>query len=59
MNTQGAGGPLILAGMIVMLIGIGVGVIRTLGIPGYWTPVAVGLVLVIAGWFVRRQRGSR
>ena len=59
MDMQRAGGPLILAGMIVMLIGISVGVIRTLGIPGYWTPVAVGLVLVIAGWLVRRQRGSQ
>jgi hypothetical protein len=56
---QRAGAPLILAGMIVMLIGISVGVIRTFGIPGYWTPVAVGLVLAIAGWIVSRQWSSR
>ena len=54
---QRAGAPLFLAGMIVVLIGISVGVIRTLGLPGYWTPVAVGIILITVGWFVGNRRG--
>jgi hypothetical protein len=38
-----------LAGLIVTLIGLGVVLIRALAIPREWTPVLVGIGLLMAG----------
>jgi hypothetical protein len=38
-----------LAGVLVILIGLGVVAVRTLDLPRYWTPVAVGLALLATG----------
>ena len=43
------GGGLMFAGLIVMLVGLAVVVIRTIELPGYWTPVVVGAVLFLIG----------
>ena len=52
------GGGLMFAGLIVMLVGLGVVVIRTMELPGYWTPVLVGAVLFLAG-AARRSMSPR
>jgi xanthine/uracil permease len=46
------------AGVIVMLVGLAVVAMRTLELPGYWTPVVVGAVLFLIG-AARRLTGSR
>jgi hypothetical protein len=46
---HGAGRGLMMAGALVTLIGLGVVLVRTLQIPGYWMPVFVGLGLFTAG----------
>lgn len=43
------GNGLMFAGLIVMLVGLAVVVMRTLALPGYWTPVVVGAVLFLIG----------
>ena len=46
------------AGAIVTMIGLAIVVIKTLRLPGYWTPVIVGLALFAAGaivWFVSKD----
>jgi xanthine/uracil permease len=40
---------LMFAGLIVMLVGLAVVVMRTVEIPRYWTPVVVGAVLFLIG----------
>ena len=40
------------AGAIVTIVGLGIVLIRTLNLPGYWTPVIVGLALFTAGAIV-------
>ena len=40
---------LMFAGLIVMLVGLAVVVMRTMELPGYWTPVVVGAVLFLIG----------
>jgi hypothetical protein len=52
------GDRLMFAGAIVMLVGLAVVAMRTLALPGYWTPVVVGAVLFLIGG-VRRAIGSR
>jgi hypothetical protein len=37
------------AGLIVMLVGLAIVGIRTMQLPGYWTPVVVGAVLFLVG----------
>ena len=51
MTTTGRcfGGGLMFAGLIVMLIGLAVAVMRTLELPSYWTAVVVGAVLFLIG----------
>jgi hypothetical protein len=49
---------LLLAGTIVTLVGLGVALVATLGIPRHWVPVGVGLALLAAG-LVRRSLGPR
>ena len=43
------GNGLMFAGLIVMLIGLAVVVMRTVELPPYWTPVIVGAVLFVIG----------
>jgi hypothetical protein len=40
---------LMLAGLIVTLIGLFIVIRREMGIPGYYTPLLVGIGLIIAG----------
>ena len=58
MNRRCAGNGLLLAGTIVTLVGLGVALTVTLGIPRHWMPVGVGLALLAAG-LVRRALGPR
>ena len=59
MDRRCGGNGLMLAGLLVMVIGLGVAAAVTLQIPGYWTPVFVGAVLFLAGVFRRLTRGDR
>ena len=43
------GGGLMFAGLIVMLIGLAVVLMRSFEVPGHWTPVVVGAVLFVIG----------
>jgi len=58
MNRRCAGNGLLLAGTIVTLVGLGVALVATLGIPRHWVTVGVGLALLVAG-LVRRSLGPR
>ena len=40
---------LMLAGMIVTLIGLFIVIRHEMGIPSYWTPLLVGIGLLVAG----------
>ena len=40
---------LMLAGLIVTLVGLFLVIRHEMGIPGYWTPLLVGIGLLIAG----------
>ena len=40
---------LMLAGLIVTLVGLFIVIRHETGIPSYWTPLLVGIVLLIAG----------
>ena len=40
------------AGAIVTIVGLGIVIMRTLHLPGYWTPVIVGVGLFTAGVIV-------
>ena len=53
------GDGLMFAGLIVMLVGLAVVVMRTLALPGYWTPVVVGAVLFVIGAARRATRCRR
>jgi hypothetical protein len=48
-----------LAGALVILIGLGVALVRVLHLPPYWTPVAVGIALLATGAVLRatQRRG--
>jgi hypothetical protein len=59
MDRRCGGNGLMLAGLLVMVIGLGVVAAVTLHIPGYWTPVLVGAVLFLAGVLRRMTRGGR
>jgi ribose/xylose/arabinose/galactoside ABC-type transport system permease subunit len=50
------GGGLMFAGLIVMLVGLAVVVMRTLEAPSYWTPLVVGAVLFLVGAARRATR---
>jgi hypothetical protein len=53
-----AGRGLMTAGAIVTMVGLAIVVIKTLRLPGYWTPVIVGLALFAAGaivWVVSKD----
>ena len=54
-----AGRGLMTAGAIVTLVGVGIVVVKTLNVPGYWTPVFVGVGLFLVGavlWATSRDR---
>ena len=40
---------LMVAGLVVTLIGLFIVIKREMGIPSYWTPLLVGIGLMIAG----------
>jgi len=40
---------LMMAGAIVSVVGLGVGIMKALEIPRYWTVLLVGIVLFLAG----------
>ena len=42
---------LMLAGLIVTLIGLFIVIKHEMGIPSYWTPLLIGIGLLIAGAF--------
>lgn len=63
MSTSGrwAGRGLMTAGAIVSVIGLGIVLIKTINLPGYWMPLIVGVGLFVAGvvtWVTSRD-GSR
>jgi hypothetical membrane protein len=58
MSRRRGGNGLMLAGLIVMLIGLALAAAATLHIPAYWTPVFVGAALFLVGVFVRATRGD-
>ena len=51
---------LMLAGLIVTLVGLFLVIRHEMGIPGYWTPLLVGIGLLIAGalWSVMRGKSK-
>ena len=49
---------LMLAGLIVTLIGLFIVIRHEMGIPSYWTPLLVGIGLLIAGAFWSLIRGK-
>ena len=53
---------LMVAGMIVTLVGVFIAIKHEMGIPSYWTPLLVGIGLLIAGalWSVMcgKSKGS-
>lgn len=49
MARRCAGSGLMLAGLIVTVVGLAVVVMHTWHIPGYWTTLAVGIALLLAG----------
>jgi uncharacterized membrane protein YdcZ (DUF606 family) len=49
---------LMLAGMIVTLIGLFVVIKHEMGIPSYWTPLLVGVGLLVAGALCSVMRGK-
>ena len=49
MNRRCGANGLMLAGLIVMLIGLAIAVAAALRLPGYWTPVLVGAALFLVG----------
>ena len=51
-TVRKAGRGLMTAGAIVTIVGLGIVLMRTLHLPGYWTPVIVGVGLFVAGAIV-------
>jgi len=58
MNRRCGANGLLLAGVIVTLVGLGVVLVRTLGVPREWTTVLVGLALMGAGLARRALRSG-
>ena len=56
MNGCERGQGLMWAGVVVILIGLGIAAFRVFEIPRYWTPLAVGIALLAAGAWRTRQR---
>ncbi len=58
MQRAPLGRGLMLAGLILSLIGLGIVMVRTLQIPGYWIPLGVGVALMLAGAVWRGHSGG-
>ena len=63
MNRGGrwAGRGLMTAGAIVSVIGLGIILIKTMRLPGYWMPFIVGVGLLLAGallWALSRDKSQ-
>jgi hypothetical protein len=50
------GNALILAGVIVLIVGLTIALVRTLHLPGHWIPVGVGVALIVVGLLRRGRR---
>ncbi len=48
---------LVVAGVMVLVVGLAATLVRTLGIAGYWIPAVVGVALVVSG-VVRHAGGG-
>ena len=44
-----SGRGLMVAGAIVAIVGLGIVLVRTMSLPGYWMPLIVGVALFLAG----------
>jgi hypothetical protein len=53
-----SGRGLMLAGLILSLIGLGIVMVRTLQIPGYWIPLGVGVAMMLFGAVRRGHPGG-
>ena len=49
---------LMVAGLVVTLIGLFIVIRHEMGIPSYWTPLLVGVGLLIAGAVCSMMRGK-
>jgi len=49
MGGRRSGSGLMVAGAIVIVIGLGVALIKAWNLPNYWIPVVVGIGLVVIG----------
>ncbi len=58
MQCAPSGRGLMLAGVILTLVGLGIVMVRTLQIPGYWIPLGVGVALMLAGAVLRGRSGG-
>jgi hypothetical protein len=59
MSRRCSGNGLMLAGLIVLLVGLAVGLAAALRVPGHWMPALVGAALFLVGalrWAIRRDR---
>ncbi len=57
MTHANQGNALMLAGIIVILVGLGIVLIRAWGLPGYWIPLLVGVALLVGGVLRRGGMG--
>jgi hypothetical protein len=61
MGRRCGGSWMMVAGLIVLIVGLAVALAATLRIPGYWTPALVGAVLFLVGalrWAIGGDRAS-
>jgi len=49
---------LMVAGLVVTLVGLLIVIKHEMGIPGYWTPLLVGIGLLVAGAISSLFRGK-
>jgi hypothetical protein len=50
------GNTLIFAGVIVLIVGLTIALVRTLHLPSHWIPVGVGVALIVVGLLRRGRR---
>ena len=58
MSGKRSGAGLMTAGAIVIVVGLGIVLVRTLEIPRYWVPLLVGIALFVLGairWATSRE----
>ncbi|HEY3101378.1 MAG TPA: hypothetical protein VGL14_20825 [Methylomirabilota bacterium] len=59
MARRCSGSGLMLAGLIVSVVGLSLALIETFDIPRYWTTLAIGFALLVAGALRAVARGRR